>query len=228
MSAGEESVADERTAVPFGATADGLIDHHALAGGADGDRSRAAAAHALPHWCHPAVRSGGSEPLAEGHGREFGVVGDVDLNMFTLQFGRDFAPVGGFDMAAYLEVGYLYGDFNTLDAFYKPALAVKYDLDRLPVTLNLKFERNLVGGLGVYLSGGLGYAWSSIKPQGGHEENDGGFYAQAAAGLVYNFCPNFEMFGGARWIYFDNVDVAGAPLADSNAFGWEVGLRYNF
>lgn len=153
---------------------------------------------------------------------------DVDLNMFTLQFGRDFCPVAGFDMAAYLEVGYLYGDFNTVNSFPAAPLAVKYDLDLLPVTMNLKFEHKLVGGLGAYLSGGLGYAWSSIKPQGGHENNDGGFYAQAAAGLVYNFCPNFELFGGARWIYINEVDVAGAPLADSNAFGWEAGLRYNF
>jgi hypothetical protein len=43
---------------------------------------------------------------------------------------------------------------------------------------------------------------------------------------------SFEIYGGARWIYLDDSNVAGVPAAGvagfEDDFLGEVGLRFNF
>jgi opacity protein-like surface antigen len=156
--------------------------------------------------------------------------GEVDFDLYNLQFGRTLGCFAGFNTAAYLEVGY--GNGDTSIPVGNNADDVDIDLEILPVTLNFMLERNLIGGLGCYVTAGAGYAWTNTTVSfvgNDVDENDGGFYAQATAGLSYNFTEAFEVFGGVRWGYLDSVDwVEDLTLSDNDAWGWEIGARYNF
>ncbi len=160
-------------------------------------------------------------------------VSDFDFDMYSLHVGYDYGnQLMGCDVSAYLEVGYLTGDASAtalfFDSFGPFTSSFETELDIIPVTLNFKLERNIVGGLGIYGSAGLGYAFSDIETFG-ESERDGGFYAQASAGLVYNITDSFETYAGARWLYLESVGLGDVnDLELDNEFAWEVGLRYNF
>jgi len=158
-------------------------------------------------------------------------VDDIDFDLYTLQIGRDLdMPVLGFDMAAYLEIGMATGDGT-----------VRYDgsgsysdleLQLIPITINVKLERAVFGAVSAYLTSGVGYVFSEAEySDGDNSTTDGGFYAQASAGLTYHVNEKFEVFGGARWMYLDDVEFGGdedfSVNLDDN-FAWEVGARYNF
>lgn len=157
---------------------------------------------------------------------------DVDLDMYTLHFGRSFANTNGWDFAAYLEVAYITGDAEIYADYDfgedSQRLSENFDIDIIPVTLNFKVERQLFGPISAYVTGGAGYAWTKFEIDG-DSTDDGGFYAQASAGLIWNVNESFEVYGGARWLHLEDLDISedfGIELEDS--FAWEVGLRYNF
>jgi len=178
--------------------------------------------------------------------------GDIDFDMYTLHVGRSWGSgFYGFATSVYLEVGYLNGDTDVsyngpLDGLDPDQLgevnqAVRdalgdldsiiqnpdIDIDIIPVTLNFMAERNLIGGLGLYLGAGAGYAFTDIDAFG-ESDTDGGFIAQASAGLVYNFTESFEMFGGARWMYLESLNFGDSDLELDDTIGWEIGVRMNF
>ncbi len=170
---------------------------------------------------------------------------DFDFDLYSLHVGRDLGTQFlGIDVAAYLEVAYLTGDANVSGNFLTQnngfdgdgfidglggfgAFSETVDLDILPVTLNIKLERNLVAGLAVYGTAGAGYAFSNIEIDG-DGERDGGFYAQASAGLLYNINESFEVYGGGRWLYLESVGIGDTDIELDNDFAWEAGVRYNF
>jgi len=159
--------------------------------------------------------------------------GDFDFDLYSLHIGRDFGTqVLGCDIAAYLEVAYLNGDMTSKTTFLTSpggpgTFSADFDLDIIPVTLNIKLERNLFGALSVYGTAGAGYAFSDLEFDG-DSESDGGFYAQASAGLLYNITQSFEGYAGARWLYLDSVGIGDSDVELDSDFAWEVGLRYNF
>jgi hypothetical protein len=161
-------------------------------------------------------------------------VSDVEFDMYTFHFGRDFGCNSGFDMAAYLEIGFLTGDMTVSSDLITPTGRTNLfhdtlDLDIVPVTANFKVEHVVFGPVGAYLSGGIGYAWTRVESDDlGFDESDGGFYAQAAAGLVWNINESFELFGGARWAYLEGLDFGDSGFELENTLGWEVGARFNF
>jgi len=158
---------------------------------------------------------------------------DFDFDLYSIHVGRDLGTqVMGIDVAAYLEVAYLTGDAHLSGNAFIPgsnfqSFSETVDLDILPVTLNIKLERNLVAGLGVYGTAGAGYAFSKIDGFG-ESERDGGFYAQASAGLLYNINQSFEVYGGGRWLYLNSVGIDDSDIELDNDFAWEAGVRYNF
>ena len=165
-------------------------------------------------------------------------VSDVDLNMYSLHFGRSLACPEGFDLSAYLEVAWLTGDMDVegiaTNLTEGPAFGNELvlfretlDIDIVPVTINFKAEHNIYGPIGGYLSGGVGYAWTNVSGFGS-DETDGGFYAQLAAGLVWNVTESVDLNGGGRWVYLDSLDFGDTELALDNQLGWEVGARYKF
>jgi hypothetical protein len=155
-------------------------------------------------------------------------VDDLDLNMYTLQVGRDLTNVNGWDVAAFLEVGYLEGDmsisaFDSIDG----NLSTSLDFDIIPVTANIKVEHAIYGPVSGYLTAGAGYAWSKVEAED-QDENDGGFYAQASAGLIYNINESVELFGGARWLYLSDIGFGESEIELDDSFAWEIGARFNF
>jgi opacity protein-like surface antigen len=156
---------------------------------------------------------------------------DVDFDLYTVQLGRDLGmQVLGCDLAAYLEVGFAQGD-GTI-TYQGDGGYTDLELEFIPVTMNIKFERPVYGPLSAYLTAGVGYAFTNAKyDDGGEDTSDGGFIAQASAGLLYNINAQFEIFGGVRWMYLDDLDFGGDNEFDislENDIAFEIGARYNF
>lgn len=157
-------------------------------------------------------------------------VSDLDFDMYTLHVGRDLGrQVLGCDIAVYLEVGYLDGEmsisrFNSFDG----PNAIRFDVEIIPITANVKIERPLFGPVSGYLTGGLGGAFTDISAGSEGSEDGSGFYAQASAGLLYNINQQCEVYAGARWVYLNDLDFGDAPFELDDEIGWEVGFRYNF
>jgi hypothetical protein len=128
-----------------------------------------------------------------------------NADMYALQIGRDLGTQFiGFDTAVYLEAG-MYEDPGQ-------------DLEVNPFTVNLKLERPLVGPLNLYMTGGAGFATWDLT--GGVEDDGASFYAQASAGVLYNFCERLELFAGGRLSYREETS--------NEEIGWEFGGRINF
>lgn len=167
------------------------------------------------------------------YGDHYGI-DDFEFEMYTLHVGRDLGTQFlGCDLAAYLEVGYLDGDatmtYGGFDSFGFFTETAGIDIDIIPITLNLLVERTLFAGIKGYISGGIGYAFTDSKFLG-QSDTDGGFYAQASIGLAYDINEQWEIYGGARYLFLGDLDlgdsVGGAELDDS--IGYEIGLRYSF
>ncbi|MEI6176985.1 MAG: hypothetical protein WCS43_08845 [Verrucomicrobiota bacterium] len=114
-----------------------------------------------------------------------------------------------------------------------------YDLEIMPLTLNAKFERALTGNLNGYFGLGLGVARVDFSAyalggplNGSFSDDDWVFTGQLFAGLSYNVTPAFEVYGGARWIYYSDADFSdgrnSGTLEMDDDFLIELGLRYNF
>ena len=111
-----------------------------------------------------------------------------------------------------------------------------YDLDIIPLTLNVKLERQLTGNLDAYIGAGLGVARVNLDINAGrfgkYSDNDWVFAGQVFAGLNYNVNANVEIYGGARWVYFDNAKLSDAGQSATLDLGsdclLELGGRYNF
>lgn len=132
------------------------------------------------------------------------------------------------------------GSLNDLDSALSDVAAntpfdTGYDFDVLPITLNVKLERPLTGNLNAYFGGGLGVALVDLSFDAGEfdfSDDDWVFVGQLFAGVNYNFTPSVEMYGGARWIYFDDAELSdggeGGTLELDDDFLFEIGARFNF
>ncbi len=158
-----------------------------------------------------------------------------DFNVYTLQVGRSLSNANGWDLAAYMEAGWLDGSMDikgsgTIAVPGLPAWSAteRVNIDIIPVTLDFKVEHAIYGPVEAYLTGGAGYAWTKVSGFGS-TTHDGGFYGQVSAGLIYNVCEEFELFAGARWYYLSHVNLGDTTGELNNEkIGWEIGARYNF
>lgn len=110
-----------------------------------------------------------------------------------------------------------------------------YDFDIMPITLNFKLERPLADNFNIYFGGGLGMALVDLSINAGpydFSDDDWVFTGQLFAGVNYNFNPNFEVYGGARWIYYDDASLSdngvSGDLEVDDEFLFEIGARFNF
>jgi opacity protein-like surface antigen len=195
-------------------------------------------------------------------GGSVGYLTEFEEPMYTLHVGADTCwNLGGWDVALFAEIGYTEkddswsgrqtappnlglggfdGDLDDLEDVLSgiaatSAFSTGYDLDIMPITMNVKLERPLTGNLSAYFGGGLGLALVDFSADVGtfdFDDDDWVFVGQLFAGLNYNFTPNCEMFGGVRWIYFDDADLsdggADVDLDLDDDFLFEIGARYNF
>jgi len=160
-------------------------------------------------------------------GGSAGYLIDYDEDMYTLQVGANSPWVmSGWSVALYAEAGWT----ENHDAFDStPLLGGNADVDLVPITFNAKFEHLITGGLSAYVGGGLGTTYVDADMRtaiGTRHADDWVFTAQVSAGLAYHVNDNLELFGGARWIYFDDPDFKGVSLDDDVLF--EGGLRFHF
>jgi opacity protein-like surface antigen len=200
-------------------------------------------------------------------GGSVGYLLEAEEEMYHGHIGMDLgSQLGGWDQAIFLEVGYADlgecsnfgypdpqgsstggkgpgGDFEDYLYYYGQG-RVCFDLEIIPVTLNYKLERPLTQSLSAYLGIGAGVAFMDAEAKiGGSDDSDDDtvFYAQFFTGLVYNINPTFELFAGARVIYFDDpdfslfgssvdlddLDDAGVDI-DNTDYLIEAGARINF
>lgn len=150
----------------------------------------------------------------------------------------------GAKVSLYGEVGYAEHDDSGsfVGTFINPPLLpsqaiVSWDSDVtvVPVTFNVKFDYPLTGNLNAYFGGGLGAAWldadySENSVFGAFNASDSKwiFTAQVFAGLDYDVTANFQVYGGARWIYFDNANLFGQSANLDNDWLLELGGRFKF
>lgn len=113
--------------------------------------------------------------------------------------------------------------------------STSYDLKIMPITFNFKLERPLTGNLNAYFGGGLGMARVDLDIDYGYgdfSDDDWVFTGQVFAGLNYNVTSNFEVYGGVRWIYYDDADLSdhgdSGTLEMDDDWLLELGMRYNF
>ncbi len=200
-------------------------------------------------------------------GGSVGYLTEFEEPMYNLHIGTDTCwSIGGWNIALFGEVGYTQksedytgprtgvqypgnlinnGSFslnevetylNAVGAHFAPA---GYDLDIMPLTMNIKFERALTGNLNAYFGGGLGVARVDFSAYiaggpgaGTFADDDWVFTGQLFAGLSYNVTPAFEVYGGARWIYYSDANFTdganSGTLEMEDDFLIELGLRYNF
>ncbi len=197
-------------------------------------------------------------------GGSVGYLTELEEPMYNLHVGTDTCwNLGGWDVALFAEIGYTQKDedWNSdYDRQFEPAIGPSnlsgdlgdledaledianytpydtgYDLDIMPITLNVKLERQLTGNLNAYFGAGLGMALVDLSVDLYDEnlsDDDWVFTGQVFAGMNYNFSENFEVYGGARWIYFDDADLSdegmGGTLELDDDFLLELGARFNF
>jgi len=162
-------------------------------------------------------------------GASAGYLVDNEEAFYSAHVGVDTPwTVATANVAFFLEVGYTKPE-ETFNGLRQTDIDVETQI--IPVTLNVKFEKAIVGNLSGYIGAGAGVAFVDTDV---HEDlfnndasiNDEVFAGQVFAGLVYNVTPSFEVFGGARWIYLDDTDALFA--VDNEDYIVEGGLRYNF
>ncbi len=170
-----------------------------------------------------------TEQVAYNQSGYNGSIDDFEFEMYTLHVGQDLGTQFlGCDLAAYFEVGYITGDATGTLFVPGPDIVADIDIDIIPITINLKAERMFFAGIKGYITAGIGYAFTETDVEGLGSDDDGGFYAQATIGLAYDINEQWEIYGGARWLYLSDLDFGsdGGELDDS--VGYEVGLRYSF
>ncbi len=179
-------------------------------------------------------------------GASGGYIDDIDNEMWTIHLGKEYkCPGSESSHAIFLEVGWTdwtEGDIYQRTHRYEGSAFSydRYDIDLdfsvIPITINYKYENQLVSRLNWYIGGGLGIAISTIDidfPRflNDYDESETNFFAQASTGLVWNISDSFEIFGGVRYLYMDgNDDVDGHEIPGilDNDFFYELGLRFNF
>lgn len=174
-------------------------------------------------------------------GASAGYLVDFEEGMYHGHIGVDFPTRGAYQHSLFAEVGWTETDENFTDSVTEDR--VNSELDILPVTLNYKFERQFACGLNAYIGAGVGVAFvdyeatiRNLTPVVVRNSGDDTvFAAQIFAGLGYDVTENFEVYGGARWIYLDDANTGSfAPATRPGATAFdddvliEAGLRYNF
>jgi opacity protein-like surface antigen len=179
-------------------------------------------------------------------GASIGYLFDYEEEMYHAHLGVD-TPWnwGGWRPAFFLEVGYAETDDSVpiIDPSFTAAVITTpfvSEFSMMPVTLNLKLEREIANNLNFYFGAGAGVAFTEFDGFANFARfadpfisaDDEVFYAQVFAGLNYDVTDSFEIYGGARWIYLDDSDIAGVPGSGvagfEDDFLGEVGLRFNF
>ncbi len=143
--------------------------------------------------------------------------------LYSLQAGvkSPWSP-WGWNVAFFAEGGYMDDDNESQIPF--GVSGFPSDLEIIPVTGNVKFEKAFTDRFGAYFGGGVGAAFSQVKAVGVGRDGDTTFAGQAFAGVNYRIDDHSEVYAGGRWFHFD--DTENYDLDQSWAV--EAGYRFTF
>ena len=158
--------------------------------------------------------------------------------------------IAGWNASLFLEVGYTNTEFSQSANIphigggptHTDTLTMEDDVTIVPITFNAKLERVLTGNLKAYFGAGLGVAWVDddrsrtlvhhsnpiTSSHTGVSDSDWVFTAQVFAGLSYAVTPNFEIYGGGRWIYLADPNLFGVDQSVDDDWLLELGARFKF
>ncbi|MBB6428488.1 opacity family porin [Algisphaera agarilytica] len=172
----------------------------------------------------------GVEPTNDVRARSDGQRVDTD-DGFGLTaaagFKMDYLPLAW-------EFEYMFRRFSH-DSYTDPVAGFVSDNDVSLHTfaINVLYDQsNLLGPVGVYAGGGVGFRLSSFSfssGSGGSESSisGDGLFIQAMAGVTVTIDPNLQLYGGVR--YTDSGKIRNEFLeVDTAAVGGEIGLRVYF
>ena len=163
-------------------------------------------------------------------GASVGYLTELETPMYNAHVGitNSCWNFAGWNTALYLEVGYANEDWNEWDNEQEQRFNI--DMTIVPITANIKFERNLTGNLNAYIGGGLGMAYVGVDFPG-DSDSDWVFTAQLFAGLSYDVSQAVQIYTGVRWIYLSDPSLYGADRdIDQLQDNWliELGARFKF
>jgi len=148
-------------------------------------------------------------------GGSVGYLLDAEEPLYTLHLGKTFAQSGPLSHSLFAEVGFSDEDDSSVE------------LDFVPVTLNYKLDYQFGGGLSFYAGAGAGAAFLNVDAFGDSDDSVE-FMAQAFAGVGYDISPNFQIYGGARYIWVDDTELLGVSVDAGDDVALEIGARFRF
>ncbi len=171
--------------------------------------------------------------------------GDWDGEIYTLHVGAEYkCPTSKCSHAIFLEVGYTEDDGRLITNDQGIGYYDRYDYEAsiMPITLNYKFECALTNSLNWYVGAGAGVALVDVDidytsyirgtavTSSSFSRDDTVFYAHIFAGLTYNINERFEIFGGARYVFMDDVNLGSGDIESpiDGEIHYELGARFNF
>lgn len=159
----------------------------------------------------------GSGPLWNWFiGGSVGYFVDAEEAYYTLHFGAKIAETGSVTHSLFAEG--LYTEVETLGVI---------DTEIIPVTLNYKADFAISDAFSFYAGVGVGGAFidSSVL---GFSDDSVELAAQVFAGLGYDVTDNFQIYGGARWLWVDDSSLGPVSVEVGDDVGAELGLRFKF
>lgn len=148
---------------------------------------------------------------------------EYDEPMYSLNAGvkSPWSPLG-FRTSFFLEAGYVEDDNESQIPL--GVSGIDSDLEFVPVTANVQFEKALGNNWGIYFGGGVGAAFTDLKVLNVGHDHDTVFAAQAFAGVNYTIAQHSEVYAGARWIHIDDTENYNMD----QTWAAELGYRWKF
>lgn len=143
--------------------------------------------------------------------------------MYALNAGvkTPWSPLG-FRTSFFAEVGWVEDDNES--EIPLGVSGIDSDLEFVPATLNVQFEKELTRDLALYFGGGVGAAFTDLKVQNVGHDHDTVFAAQVFAGVNYTIAERHEIYTGARWIHIDDTE----NYDMDQTWAAELGYRFRF
>ena len=163
-------------------------------------------------------------------GGTVGYLIENEEEMYTAHIGVDLPnQLRGWDQAIYLEVGYIEFERCMNDQQGVASTRLCLDIEIIPVTLNYKLEKQVSQSLNAYCGLGAGMAFIDAEVTGVGSADDTVFCAQLFGGVLYNVNSSWELYAGARVIYFEDDDLESIGIDIENTdYLVEIGARHNF
>lgn len=166
-----------------------------------------------------ALGLGASAQAAVTTGADVGYLFDSEEAYYTGRLGFEFNHSLSYSHQLEVEVGYT----QTSEA--------GGDASLLPVTLNYRLQAEAAGPWGYYAGLGAGFARTrvdGVSIGGPVRLHDSSFAAQAFAGVEYRFTPAAAATVGLRYIWVDDVKLAGTSVKIGDDVALSAGLHFKF